>query len=226
MRKDIQISTTTGDIVFKNRNTLNKQLFKWLSESDLFITAQISLPSNFDVNQLYTIGVNIEIPYTPIYKPIKIRIIRDFGGGNVRVVINPTNNSEWFEVYTKLFGAQDKVLYASQLIMVNQDNYLLQLNEGNAYLWSGIMSDMVNINANIQNRNLLLQCIPSNNYRYPTSGVGLIKYLHANLSHSGLAEKLQTEFKDDKVEIINAAFNSYSGDLELDLDFSEADAGV
>ena len=41
-----------------------------------------------------------------------------------------------------------------------------------------------------------------------------------------LAEKLQTEFKDDKVEIINAAFNSYSGDLELDLDFSEADAGV
>ena len=66
MRKDIQINTTTGDIVFKNRNTLNKQLFKWLSESDLFITAQISLPSNFDVNQLYTIGVNIEIPYTPI----------------------------------------------------------------------------------------------------------------------------------------------------------------
>ena len=131
-----------------------------------------------------------------------------------------------FLVYTKLFGAQDKVLYASQLIMVNQDNYLLQLNEGNAYLWSGIMSDMVNINANIQNRNLLLQCVPSNNYRYPTSGVGLIKYLHANLSHSGLAEKLQTEFKDDKVEIINAAFNSYSGDLELDLDFSEADAGV
>ena len=64
MRKDIQINTTTGDIVFKNRNTLNKQLFKWLSESDLFITAQISLPSNFDVNQLYTIGVNIEIPYT------------------------------------------------------------------------------------------------------------------------------------------------------------------
>ena len=88
------------------------------------------------------------------------------------------------------------------------------------------ISDMVNINANIQNRNLLLQCVPSNNYRYPTSGVGLIKYLHANLSHSGLAEKLQTEFKDDKVEIINAAFNSYSGDLELDLDFSEADAGV
>lgn len=226
MRKDIRINTTTGDIEFKSLNTFNKQSFEWLTENDLFLTAQISVSSNFDINQLYTTGVNIEIAYTPIYKPIKIRIIRDFGGGNIRVVINRTNNSEWFEVHTKLFGTQDKVLCASQLIMINQSHYLLQLNEGRAYLWSGNISDVININANIQNRNLLLQCVPSNNYRYPTSGVGLIKYLHANLSHSGLAEKLKTEFKDDKVAVINAAFNSYSGDLELDLDFSEADASI
>ena len=42
----------------------------------------------------------------------------------------------------------------------------------------------------------------------------------------GIQLQVWVEFKDDKVEIINAAFNSYSGDLELDLDFSEADAGV
>ena len=191
MRTDIYVNTITGDIVLKNQNSLEEYLFEWIEETDLQLTAQIILPSNFDIKQLYTIGVQIKIPYTP-----------------------------------RLFGLQDKILYASQLIMVSQDYYLIQINKGVAYLWSNAISDMVNINANIQNRNLLLQCVPSNNYRYPTSGVGLIKYLHANLSHSGLAEKLQTEFKDDKVEIINAAFNSYSGDLELDLDFSEADAGV
>ena len=207
MRTDIYVNTITGDIVLKNQNSLEEYLFEWIEETDLQLTAQIILPSNFDI-------------------PIKIRFSRDFGGGNIRIVINPTDNSEWFEVHTRLFGLQDKILYASQLIMVSQDYYLIQINKGVAYLWSNAISDMVNINANIQNRNLLLQCVPSNNYRYPTSGVGLIKYLHANLSHSGLAEKLQTEFKDDKVEIINAAFNSYSGDLELDLDFSEADAGV
>ena len=226
MRTDIYVNTITGDIVLKNQNSLEEYLFEWIEETDLQLTAQIILPSNFDIKQLYTIGVQIKIPYTPIYKPIKIRFSRDFGGGNIRIVINPTDNSEWFEVNTRLFGLQDKILYASQLIIVSQDYYLIQINKGVAYLWSNAISDMVNINANIQNRNLLLQCVPSNNYRYPTSGVGLIKYLHANLSHSGLAEKLQTEFKDDKVEIINAAFNSYSGDLELDLDFSEADAGV
>lgn len=226
MRRDIQINTATNDIVLKNQSIIGEQAFDWLEDEDLFLTAQITIPSNFDIKQLYTTGVKIKIPYTPIYKPIKIRFGRDFGGGNIRIVINPTDNSEWFEVHTRLFGLQDKILYASQLIMVSQDYYLIQINKGVAYLWSNAISDMVNINANIQNRNLLLQCVPSNNYRYPTSGVGLIKYLHANLSHSGLAEKLQTEFKDDKVEIINAAFNSYSGDLELDLDFSEADAGV
>ena len=142
------------------------------------------------------------------------------------------------------YGLFDALLTKSKLALENGSisngrssiliSSLYALKQGNEYVnticgvgmtnllkWNGI-----NINANIQNRNLLLQCVPSNNYRYPTSGVGLIKYLHANLSHSGLAEKLQTEFKDDKVEIINAAFNSYSGDLELDLDFSEADAGV
>lgn len=226
MRRDIQINTATNDIVLKNQSIIGEQAFNWLEDEELFLTAQITVPLNFDIKQLYTTGVMIKIPYTPIYKPIKIRFGRDFGGGNIRIVINPTDNSEWFEVHTRLFGLQDKILYASQLIMVSQDYYLIQINKGVAYLWSNAISDMVNINANIQNRNLLLQCVPSNNYRYPTSGVGLIKYLHANLSHSGLAEKLQTEFKDDKVEIINAAFNSYSGDLELDLDFSEADAGV
>ena len=226
MRRDIQINTATNDIVLKNQSIIGEQAFNWLEDEELFLTAQITVPLNFDIKQLYTTGVMIKIPYTPIYKPIKIRFSRDFGGGNIRIVINPTDNSEWFEVHTRLFGLQDKILYASQLIMVSQDYYLIQINKGVAYLWSNAISDMVNINANIQNRNLLLQCVPSNNYRYPTSGVGLIKYLHANLSHSGLAEKLQTEFKDDKVEIINAAFNSYSGDLELDLDFSEADAGV
>lgn len=53
MRKDIQINTRTGDIVLRNRNTLNIYPFKWIEESDLFLTAQITVPSSFDIKQLY-----------------------------------------------------------------------------------------------------------------------------------------------------------------------------
>lgn len=111
MRKDIQINTRTGDIVLRNRSTSNIYPFKWIEENDLFLTAQITVPSSFDIKQLYTIGIKAEIPYTPVYKPIKIRIGRDFGGDNIRIVINPTNNSEWFEVHTRLFGVQGKILH-------------------------------------------------------------------------------------------------------------------
>lgn len=83
---DIYVNTITGDIVLKNQNSLEEYLFEWIEETDLQLTAQIILPSNFDIKQLYTIGVQIKIPYTPIYKPIKIRFGRDFGGGNIRIV--------------------------------------------------------------------------------------------------------------------------------------------
>ena len=154
--------------------------------------------------------------------------MRQFGSNNSMAVINPVHGSEWFEVHTKLWNQQNTQLCASQLIVISQDTYILQLNNTNGvvYLWSANSTDVVNVAANIQNRNLLLQCIPSNCYRFPTSGVGLVRFLHANLSQTTLANILQDEFKADKVTVKGAAFDSYTGDIELDLDFSEADASV
>lgn len=226
MRRDIQVNTAINDIVLTDQNTVNTYPFEWTSEDDLFLLGTITLPSDFDISKLNTVGVKVMIPYTPIYKPMKFRIARNFGEGYQRPVINPVDNGEWFEARTKLYNMQQKTLYASQLIMISVDYYIVQICDGVVYLWSNALSDMNNIGANIQNRNLLLQCIPSNNYRYPTSGVGLVRYLHSNLSHSGLADKLQKEFQADKVKVNNAAFNSFTGDLDLDLDFSEADAGI
>ena len=228
MRRDIQINTSISDMVLKNQNRLSTYPFKWMSESDLYLIGEITIPHTFDVNKLQTEGVKIEIPYTPIYKPFKVRIVRTFDADHSMAVINPVNGSEWFEVYTKLCSQQNTQLCASQLIMVSQDTYIVQLDNVNgvAYIWSANNTDAVNVVANIQNRNLLLQCIPSNSYRFPTSGVGLVRFLHANLSQTTLANILQDEFKADKVTVKSAAFDSYTGDIELDLDFSEADASV
>lgn len=228
MRRDIQINTSINDIVLKDQNKLSTYPFTWVSESDLYLLGEITIPHTFDVNKLQTEGVKVEIPYTPIYKPFKVRIMRQFDANNSMAVINPVNGSEWFEVHTKLWNQQNTQLCASQLIVISQDTYIVQLDNTNgvAYIWSANNTDAVNVAANIQNRNLLLQCIPSNSYRYPTSGVGLVRFLHANLSQTTLANILQDEFKADKVTVKGAAFDSYTGDIELDLDFSEADASV
>ncbi len=228
MRRDIQINTSICDMVLKDQNRLSTYAFEWVSETDLYLLGQVTIPSAFDVRRLQTEGVKVEIPYTPIYKPFKVRIVRYFDENTSMSVMNPVDGSEWFEVHTSLWRQEKLLLRASQLIMVNQDNYIVQLDGANGigYIWSANDSDAVNIAANIQNRNLLLKCIPSNNYRYPTSGVGLVRFLHANLSQTNLATILQNEFKADKVTVKSAAFNSFTGDIDLDLDFSEADAEV
>lgn len=228
MRRDIQINTSINDIVLKDQNKLSTYSFKWVSEGDIYLLGEITIPHTFDVKKLQTEGVRIEIPYTPIYKPFKVRVIRTFDANTSMAVINPVNGSEWFVVRTKLWNQQNEQLCASQLVMVNQDAYIVQLDntDGIGYIWSAKSVDAVNISANIQNRNLLLQCIPSNCYRFPTSGVGLVRFLHSNLSQTTLANILQDEFKADKVTVKGAAFDSFTGDIELDLDFSEADASV
>lgn len=73
---------------------------------------------------------------------------------------------------------------------------------------------------------MLLKCLPSNSYRYPISGVGFIRYLHANISNTDLADVLQSEFEAENVKVLNASFDSDTGNLDLDLDFSKVDADV
>lgn len=228
MRRDIQINTAISDMVLKDQNRLNTYTFEWVSETDLYLLGRITIPSTFDVRKLQTEGVKVEIPYTPIYKPFKVQIVRHFDENTSMNVINPVDGSEWFEVRTNLWRQNNIQLKASQLIVVSQDDYIIQLDgiNGIGYIWAASSNDVVNIAANIQNRNLMLKCIPSNNYRYPISGVGLVRFLHANLSQTNLATILQNEFKADKVTVKRAAFNSFTGDIDLDLDFSEADADI
>jgi hypothetical protein len=226
MRRDIKIDTSIHDIVFHDTNSLNTYDFSWVKEYDTYILGQITVPSSFSFNTLQTTGVKVSIPYTPIYKPIKIRFVKQYGDIESVEMFNPVSRDYMFELRAKLHGVHDTTLRASQLYMVSQEDYVVSLSNYVAYIWSATSTDMINIAANIQNRNLMLQCIPSNNYRYPTSGVGLVKYLHSPISQTDLANRLKSEFSNDKVTVNSAAFDSDSGDLEMDLDFTEADASV
>lgn len=230
MRRDIHIDTNTGDVVLRDQNKdMLSHLFQWKGEDDTYVYGQVILPSVSDLNNIYEHGVKVEIPYTPIYKSVQLTFVQAVDGIVTRTLINPVNLSTRFDVYTRLFGKPGNIhIKASQLMMINNGNYILQLekNEGNVFIWSGALSDLEVIDANIQNRNLMLMCVPSNNYRYPTSGVGLVRYLHGNLDQTDLANRLGSEFKADKVSVNNASFDSYTGDIDLDLDFTEANAEV
>ena len=221
MRTDIKIDTKLNDIVLQNTYKSKQCEFQWIKEDDLAIYAQITLPKDIDSKKLQETGVLVTIPYTPVYKFMRIRFVKS----NTHIY-NPSTGKEWFDVYAKIYNCTEKQLYASELVIIHRHTYCVSINNNQVYIWSSLSSDFTNSPANIQNRNLLLQCVPSNTYRYPTSGVGLIKYINANLGQSDLAERLQSEFAAEKVRVVNAAFNSTTGHLDLDLDFSEADESV
>ena len=70
---------------------------------------------------------------------------------------------------------------------------------------------------NKRNKAFLLKAFAGNLYQHPTSGIGLIDYLHGNFENTGLAQKLQEEFDNDKVTVVNAYMDSVSGELSLEL---------
>ena len=62
----------------------------------------------------------------------------------------------------------------------------------------------------------LLKAFPGNLYQHPTTGVGLIDFLHGNFENNNLAARLQAEFKGDNMVIINAYMDSATGELLLE----------
>ena len=71
----------------------------------------------------------------------------------------------------------------------------------------------------------LLKAAAGNLYQHPTTGVGLIDFLHSNLENNGLAAKLQSEFQNDRMIIRNAYMDSATGELLLETEEKEDSNG-
>lgn len=229
MRKDIKIGINTGDLVFED--TLQARLYpiSVVTDGDVFLDLQITVPSIYDISKVWDEGIVFSLSYIPIYKPMRIRISRDYGEGTVQYLVNPTNNAVWFPVMCSLYGKNPTAICASQLMTVNPDfnfRIICDSEDGTAKLYSGVETDFIIEDSNKQNADLLLKCVPSNHYRYPTSGVGLVLYVNSNVKSTELSEVIQREFENDNVVVNNASFDSDTGELSLDLDTTNADANV
>lgn len=226
MRKDIEIHINTGDMVVRPQNKVKLRPFCWVSNDkglSRYIYGEIQVPGNISELAIMDNGVYTLIPYTPKYKEFYIRVKRVFGNGVESFVQNPVDGSEWFLARVGLYGQKKTNAYASQLLKLSEDRFFIKLNAGFADLYSGNESDVNIIAANRQNANLLLKCLPTNSYRYPLTGIGLIRWTNSNINHTQLSEVLQREFEADGVYVKNASFDLESKDLHLDMDTSNVD---
>lgn len=226
MRKDIEIHINTGDLSFTHGKLPVKYEFQWVDNPGSltrYIYGEIIVPSSLTVNHILENGVNVDIPYTPIYKEFYVRIKRRVDDSNYSYVQNPTDGTEWFLVQAGMHGKSCRNVFASELTLISLRGYFFKHVDGIMRLYACGRTDFNIVPALRQNTNMMLSCVPTNNYRYPLTGVGLIKYTKGNLDNSDLAGVLQKQFTADGTPVISAQYNYETMNMDIKLDTANVD---
>lgn len=187
---------------------------------------EVTVPSGFERLYRDETGLHVYIPYEPVYKKLVVRLRKDGGTENPEYVLNPSDNRNWFPVYVEKAEGGYTAVRLSELPEYNAEGYFnLLLRDGYLALYSGAETDFQIRASKVQNEMFLLKAAAGNLYQYPSTGVGLIDYLHSSLENNGLAAKLQSEFTDDKMIIKNAYMDSATGELLLEVEEKEDSNG-
>lgn len=219
MRKDIEIHIGTGDITLPSKNSYTLRDFQWVSNPtglSRYIYGELIVPSNLSEQSVKKNGVYVSIPYTPKYKEFMVRVKRLYDNGSYEFIQNPSDGSEWFLVKVAQYGGNTKNAIASQLLTISESDFYFQFDGGVANLYSALESDLHIVKADRQNSNMLLACVPTNNYRYPLSGVGLVRWTNGNMDYTHLAERIESEFSDDGMSVNSASFDYDTKQLNID----------
>lgn len=219
MRKDIEIHIGTGDITLPSKNSYTLRDFQWVSNPtglSRYIYGELIVPSNLSEQSVKKNGVYVSIPYTPKYKEFMVRVKRLYDNGSYEFIQNPSDGSEWFLVKVAQYGGNTKNAIASQLLTISESDFYFQFDGGVANLYSALESDLHIVKADRQNSNMLLACVPTNNYRYPLSGVGLVRWTNGNMDYTHLAERIESEFSDDGMSVNSASFDYDTKQLSID----------
>lgn len=229
MRKDIEIHIQTADVAIAPQNSFKLRNFRWIedvnedsAELNRYVYGEIEVPYTLSENTIRKNGLYFTIPYTPIYKEFKIRIRRVNGDMPDIYVVNETNGSNWFTVKASKFGQGSENVFVSTLPSISESSFFINLINGVAQIYSCDQSDFNIIKADRQNANCLLACVPGCNYRYPLTGVGLIRWINStNIMSTNLSQILQDEFAADGVKVKEAVYNYDSNNMDLSLEVQE-----
>ena len=223
-RQDIYADAIYGEVETTD-NLTNKVIYDFVlleevtgEDNDNYCYGEIIVPQDFEEKYKDKNGIHIKIPYTPVYKQLKICFCMDSGNGWNEYVINKTNNKIWFPVFREAENEEQGSVFLSELMLLNSnENYNLILRDSYLLIYSGDETDFEIKSALSQNEVFLLKANAGNLYQSPTTGVGLTDFLHGNFENTGLGAKLQQEFENDNMIINNAYMDSTTGELYLDV---------
>lgn len=186
-------------------------------DNDLTLYAEVELSTSLASRCRDGVQIHVNIPYVADSRELKVRLRINQSNGSPEYRPNPENNELWYTVVWDQL-AEHVPVRMSEIRRCNAEgNFTFVLQGGVLVLYSAGETDMMMRPALRQNEMFLLKAASGNLYQYPTTGVGLIDFLHGNFENSGLAAKLQSEFENDRMTINEAYMNSQTGELLLDV---------
>lgn len=195
------------------------------ADNDNYRYGEIDVPAEFAASYSDNKGIHIVLPYTPDRRKLIVCFVIHSGSGGTEYLRNSVTGSMWFPVVMESAMGNSDITIASLYSLNENGIFNLLLRDGYLVIFSGEETDFDIGTAKSQNETFLLKASAGNVYQHPTSGVGLIDFLHSNLENNGLAAKLQSEFRSDKMIIQNAYMDSATGELLLETTEKEDNNG-
>lgn len=230
-RQDIIMDAEYGEVEMSGQITgkafHNFRLLDSMENADVGCCyGEITVPADFLSSYSDAKGIHVRIPYTPDTRAPIVRIAMESGSGGVEYVRCAATGKCWFPVMQEHGDGTKQPVTLSSLYALNEDGlYNLLIREECLVVYSGKEMDFGIGASKVQNETFLLKAAAGNLYQHPTTGVGLIDFLHSNMENNGLAAKLQAEFGADKVIIKNAYIDSVTGELLLETEEKEENYG-
>ena len=194
MRKDIEINTDSGDIAFIKRPPAYSTDLTWVSEDDFYVYGECSLGNSLVLDNLLG-GVGVNIPQKDSIKPVKIKFIVTLGNGELidtgYLIVKDVSGVE--VIGSKLILISDDLFFKAH--QFTGDTYITLVN--------GYVRDMIIEPSMEQNEFFLLISHTASIYQYPLTGVGIRSYLNGNLANSNIVDRIQAEWKLDKMSVNN-----------------------
>lgn len=205
MRTDIAVNTETSDLILDTKEPNLLWNFEWenLSDNDGAMCGVAYCPDGISLEDVEANGVVVHIPYEPNVKKVKIGV---FNGRDWLINNHANPSSHWFPLSGNLYGNIIDDIKLSELIAIDTELHII-FKDGKAIAYSSTQHDLLIRNANIQNQNMMLQCMPGNNLRYPLVGVGLRNWVNSNMNVAELAKVLQDQFTADGTPVIDAQYD-------------------
>lgn len=154
----------------------------------------LQTPSETDISKD---EISFNLPYSPVDKPFTVTI-----RCGATTAFESSNRTR-----CPLFGYRDIEIHLCQLPVVASSRYRVAIRNGTPYICSGEEFELTHHTVSQQNTECLLKCCPGNYLRYPTVGVGLVRWINGGKAIDDLAGILKEQLGNDGVSVQSATYD-------------------